>query len=175
MPASARARSSSPPEGPTKGWPSTSSRSPGCSPTSMIGACSAPSPKTVCVAPCHNRHLRQPAASRRSFAKTSSLPSERAIARSSTRARGRQAAWRARRSRAPPLSPARSAPVAGDAADLAIVLEDRPPQFADRGELAVAELLLDVLDRNPLAAKVLLDRAPVLDEHDRLTLGNEAH
>src|SRR5579872_1688485 len=50
MPASARHRSSNFPAGPTKGWPARSSASPGCSPTNMIRARSAPSPNTVCVA-----------------------------------------------------------------------------------------------------------------------------
>src|ERR1700730_13932454 len=50
MPASPSARASSRPAGPTNGNPSTSSRSPGCSPTSMIGASGWPCPKTVCEA-----------------------------------------------------------------------------------------------------------------------------
>ena len=37
------------PAGPTKGWPSRSSTSPGCSPTSMGSASGGPSPKTVWV------------------------------------------------------------------------------------------------------------------------------
>src|SRR2546422_8897567 len=50
MPASSRASSSSRPAGPTNGAPSTSSWSPGCSPTSMTSAPSLPSPNTVWVA-----------------------------------------------------------------------------------------------------------------------------
>src|SRR5580658_7413492 len=50
MPASANASSRSFPAGPTKGRPTRSSWSPGCSPTIMIAALEAPSPKTVCVA-----------------------------------------------------------------------------------------------------------------------------
>src|SRR3954447_672365 len=50
MPTSDKASSSSFPAGPTKGLPTRSSWSPGCSPTIMITACDAPSPKTVCVA-----------------------------------------------------------------------------------------------------------------------------
>ena len=42
MPAASSARSRSCPAGPTKGWPSTSSRSPGCSPTRTSGARAAP-------------------------------------------------------------------------------------------------------------------------------------
>src|SRR2546428_9370302 len=49
MPASASARSSSFPAGPTNGWPLRSSASPGCSPTSISGLLPPPSPKTVCV------------------------------------------------------------------------------------------------------------------------------
>src|SRR5207247_6185272 len=45
-----KARSRTPPAGPTNGWPSTSSRSPGCSPMSITRARSEPSPKTACVA-----------------------------------------------------------------------------------------------------------------------------
>src|SRR6266511_5509461 len=44
MPAFSSARSSRPPAGPTKGWPLRSSRSPGCSPTSMTDASGEPSP-----------------------------------------------------------------------------------------------------------------------------------
>src|SRR5437588_676098 len=44
MPASASARSSSPPAGPTNGRPAWSSRSPGCSPTSMTRAPAPPTP-----------------------------------------------------------------------------------------------------------------------------------
>jgi len=50
IPASTRAWSSSFPAGPTNGRPARSSRSPGCSPTSMMVASARPSPKTVCVA-----------------------------------------------------------------------------------------------------------------------------
>src|ERR1700722_3872089 len=50
MPASANASSRSFPAGPTKGRPTRSSWSPGCSPTITITALEAPSPKTVCVA-----------------------------------------------------------------------------------------------------------------------------
>ena len=49
MPASASARSSSLPAGPTNGWPLRSSASPGCSPTSISAAPRGPSPNTVCV------------------------------------------------------------------------------------------------------------------------------
>ena len=47
MPASARARSSTRPAGPTNGNPARSSLSPGCSPTSIIDACRGPSPETA--------------------------------------------------------------------------------------------------------------------------------
>jgi len=48
--ARASAASSTAPAGPTNGRPSTSSRSPGCSPTMKIVAPRVPSPNTVCVA-----------------------------------------------------------------------------------------------------------------------------
>src|SRR6185295_18577293 len=49
MPASASARSSSLPAGPTNGWPLRSSSLPGCSPTNISSAFFAPSPNTVWV------------------------------------------------------------------------------------------------------------------------------
>src|SRR5690349_5293628 len=51
MPASARARSSSCPAGPTKGRPWRSSWSPGCSPTKASAAPTGPSPSTAWVLP----------------------------------------------------------------------------------------------------------------------------
>jgi hypothetical protein len=50
-PASASARSSSFPAGPTKGLPAMSSWSPGCSPTSASSGCNGPSPGTARVPP----------------------------------------------------------------------------------------------------------------------------
>ena len=50
MPASSSARCNIAPAGPTKGFPSRSSLSPGCSPTSIIVARFAPAPNTTCVA-----------------------------------------------------------------------------------------------------------------------------
>src|SRR4051812_4785442 len=55
------------PAGPTNGWPSRSSRSPGCSPTSMTWDFASPSPKTVCEAFSHSGQAWQPAAASRSF------------------------------------------------------------------------------------------------------------
>src|SRR5438105_14585064 len=49
MPARASASSSRWPAGPTNGFPARSSRSPGCSPTNMTVAPTAPSPNTVWV------------------------------------------------------------------------------------------------------------------------------
>ena len=65
IPASSSARPSSSPAGPTNGWPSTSSRSPGCSPRRNSGARAGPSPNTVCVARAHRSHAVQPAAASR--------------------------------------------------------------------------------------------------------------
>src|SRR2546427_1480232 len=56
------------PAGPTKGLPSRSSRSPGCSPTSITRARKGPSPKTVWLPRFQRSHARQPAAAWRSFA-----------------------------------------------------------------------------------------------------------
>src|SRR5690606_13012270 len=70
MPARSSAVSSTRPAGPTNGAPSTSSRSPGCSPTSTSHADAGPRPKTVWVAgPCSSQRV-QPAASRRSRARS---------------------------------------------------------------------------------------------------------
>src|SRR3954452_10914678 len=66
MPAASRPRSSSRPAGPTNGFPLRSSRSPGCSPTSIRRARLRPSPNTVWVAGSHSGHPRQPAAASRS-------------------------------------------------------------------------------------------------------------
>src|SRR6202035_651658 len=65
MPASLSARSSICPAGPTNGLPARSSLSPGCSPTSISGACCGPSPNTVCIASFQSGQARQPAASSR--------------------------------------------------------------------------------------------------------------
>src|SRR5579872_6090641 len=51
MPTSARASFSNRPAGPTKGRPSRSSWSPGCSPTKAMSAPSGPSPSTGRLAP----------------------------------------------------------------------------------------------------------------------------
>src|SRR3954466_3461288 len=69
MPAASRPRSSSRPAGPTNGWPSRSSRSPGCSPTSITRERFSPSPKTVWVAARQRWQPRQPAAASRSAAR----------------------------------------------------------------------------------------------------------
>src|SRR3954453_4286219 len=66
MPASSSAWSSSRPAGPTNGRPSRSSRSPGCSPTSIRSAAGGPSPKTVCVPTFQSGQARQSAAASRS-------------------------------------------------------------------------------------------------------------
>ena len=50
--------SSTRPAGPTNGCPWISSRSPGCSPTSITLALRAPSPITACVAPSQRSHAR---------------------------------------------------------------------------------------------------------------------
>src|SRR6266511_5058 len=71
MPASSRARSRSLPAGPTNGAPSTSSRSPGCSPTSMTSAVRAPSPNTVWVALRYRSQPRHSAAAFRSSGRLS--------------------------------------------------------------------------------------------------------
>lgn len=55
-----------PPRSPLNGAPSTSSLSPGCSPTSISHADDGPSPKTVWVAGPYSSQRVQPAASRRS-------------------------------------------------------------------------------------------------------------
>src|SRR6478752_595956 len=60
-----------------------------------------------------------------------------------------------------------SSAAAWDAADLAVVLEDGPFQIVDRADLRRARFLLDVVEGYALPAHVALDRAPVLDEHDR--------
>src|SRR5579863_890036 len=65
MPASSSARSRICPAGPTNGLPARSSLSPGCSPTSIIGACAGPSPNTVWVASFQSGQARQLAASSR--------------------------------------------------------------------------------------------------------------
>src|SRR6185437_14704258 len=67
MPASSNASSRRRPAGPTKGAPSRSSRSPGCSPTNMARELRVPAPKTVCVACSQSGQARQPAAASRSF------------------------------------------------------------------------------------------------------------
>src|SRR5690349_18477447 len=59
MPASSSALSSMRPAGPTNGCPSRSSRSPGCSPTSMTSLLASPSPNTACVAPLYSSHAVQ--------------------------------------------------------------------------------------------------------------------
>src|SRR5256885_3044039 len=69
MPACSRARSSSLPAGPTKGRPSLSSLSPGCSPMKIARAVEVPSPKTVCVPVLYRGQAVQPAAAARSFAR----------------------------------------------------------------------------------------------------------
>ena len=66
MPASSRPCSRTRPAGPTNGRPALSSWSPGCSPTSIRSASSAPSPKTVWVPFSHRWQALQPAASPRS-------------------------------------------------------------------------------------------------------------
>ena len=63
MPASSSASFSFCPAGPTKGLPARSSLSPGCSPISITGAGTGPSPNTVCVAGSHSAQARQPRAS----------------------------------------------------------------------------------------------------------------
>src|SRR5437660_377218 len=62
MPACSRARSSSLPAGPTKGRPSLSSLSPGCSPMRTARAAAIPSPKTVCVPVLYKGQAVHPAA-----------------------------------------------------------------------------------------------------------------
>jgi hypothetical protein len=79
-PASSRQRSRRSPAGPTNGWPSRSSRSPGCSPTSITSAGTGPSPKTVAVASSHSGQRRHPAAS---AATTSQRPAVSSRARPS--------------------------------------------------------------------------------------------
>src|SRR5579883_1946961 len=68
IPASASARSSSLPAGPTNGWPARSSSFPGCSPTSIMRACALPSPKTVWVPRSQRGHALQRAAAARTSA-----------------------------------------------------------------------------------------------------------
>lgn len=58
MPAASSARSSMRPAGPTNGRPLKSSSEPGCSPTSISGACAGPSPGTPCVAGFHSSQRR---------------------------------------------------------------------------------------------------------------------
>src|SRR5688572_15266169 len=53
------ALSSTAPAGPTNGRPVRSSASPGCSPTSTIGALAGPSPNTACVALANSGHASQ--------------------------------------------------------------------------------------------------------------------
>src|SRR5687768_919347 len=77
MSAAASASSSTRPAGPTKGEPCRSSWSPGCSPTSMIWARTAPSPKTVWVASLYRRQLVQSAASRRTASNSAARPAGR--------------------------------------------------------------------------------------------------
>src|SRR5215216_3957951 len=55
------------PAGPTNGFPSRSSRSPGCSPRKISLAFAGPSPNTVWVPVFHRSQARQPAAASRSF------------------------------------------------------------------------------------------------------------
>src|SRR4051794_17475802 len=69
MPASSSAASRIPPAGPTNGSPARSSRSPGCSPTSITRAEVGPDPKTVWVPDRHRAQARQSAAARRSLGK----------------------------------------------------------------------------------------------------------
>src|SRR6202162_2128799 len=82
MPASARARSSTRPAGPTNGRPVKSSSLPGASPTSIIGVSAGPSPGTTCVADLQRGqrvHSASAAASARSdlMFGTSSTPMQR--------------------------------------------------------------------------------------------------
>src|SRR4029453_14789392 len=72
IPASWSAWSHSAPPGPPNGRPALSSPSPGTSPTSIIAARAAPSPKTVWVASRHRSQPLQPAAARRSFSRSGS-------------------------------------------------------------------------------------------------------
>src|SRR5579884_2650209 len=67
MPACTSASSRTRPAGPTKGAPSRSSRSPGCSPTNMAAEPLLPAPNTVCVAFSQSGHARQSAAAWRSL------------------------------------------------------------------------------------------------------------
>src|SRR5919204_3435004 len=59
------ALASTSPAGPTNGSPARSSRSPGCSPTSITRARAGPAPNTVWVPVRHSGQARQPAAARR--------------------------------------------------------------------------------------------------------------
>ena len=65
IPAASSARSRTWPAGPTNGRPAWSSRSPGCSPTSISVAGTGPSPNTVWVARSQSGHERHSAAERR--------------------------------------------------------------------------------------------------------------
>src|SRR5919204_4831381 len=65
MPASSSAASRTPPAGPTNGSPARSSRSPGCSPTSITRALAGPAPNTVWVPVRHSGQARQVPAARR--------------------------------------------------------------------------------------------------------------
>src|SRR5689334_9803940 len=67
MRARASASSRIRPAGPTNGAPSRSSRSPGCSPTSITAERDEPAPNTVWVAFSQSGQARQPAAAARSF------------------------------------------------------------------------------------------------------------
>src|SRR3954465_8398672 len=68
MPASASARSSSLPAGPTNGRPVLSSLSPGCSPMKIARDVARPSPNTVCVPVLQSGQAVQPAAAARGLA-----------------------------------------------------------------------------------------------------------
>ena len=59
----------------------------------------------------------------------------------------------------------------GNATDAAVVLQNRPFQIGQRGDLRAASFLLDVGQRDSLATHVALDRHAILDQDDGPTLG----
>src|SRR5581483_4080254 len=65
--------------------------------------------------------------------------------------------------------------LAPDEADLPARLEDRPAHLRERGDVLQAGSGLDLLDRDPLALHVLVDRDAVLDEQQRAPLEQRPH
>src|SRR5919198_3555242 len=90
-------------------------------------------------------------------------------------ARPRSSAASTRRGRAcetrfPPGPTSRALALPRNHADVAVRLQDGEAHVFDRFDLLKARALCELFERQPLAAKVTLDRLPVLDEDDGLAL-----